>query len=259
MINVALSPLSKILRKPWYWFWITVERLLFANRAYTLQVPFGHRVLTPWFGQVDADFDLAIKTVKEAGPLSVSLDRCYMLYALARNALSLNGVLAECGVYTGGTANLLAHLLSEQDLCIKHLHLFDTFVGMPDISVQARDYHRPGDYADTSLDFVKRRLSKYSELCSFHVGTMPQTFAQVQEVESYVFVHVDVDIYPSATECCRWFYPRLVLGGVMVFDDYGFYPYRHAIKAAVDEFFSQIGIHVTTLPTGQAILIKTRI
>lgn len=259
MNSVALSPLSKALRKPYYWFWRVVEHLFYAGRTYTLSVPFGQRVLAPWFGQVDAGFDRALRAAREAGPVAVSPDRCYILYALARNALALDGDFAECGVYTGGTANLLAHLLAEQDLHLKRLHLFDTFAGMPDISVPTRDYHNPGDFADTSLSFVRKRLGAYGKLCQFHVGTMPQTFVEVQDVQSYAFVHIDVDIYPSALECCQWFYPRMAFGGVIVFDDYGFFPYRNAIKAAVDEFCSAIGVFPIVLPTGQSIIVKTQV
>jgi len=158
MNNVALSPISRALRKPWYWFWRTTEKLLYAHHAYTLQIPFGHRVLSPWFGGVDQEFDHAIKIAREAGPMAVSLDRCYVLYALARNALTLNGDMAECGVYTGGTANLIAHVLFQHAVTDKQLHLFDTFSDMPDTLVQERDYHQPGDFADTSFETVSRRL-----------------------------------------------------------------------------------------------------
>jgi hypothetical protein len=42
----------------------------------------------------------------------------------------------------------------------------------------------------------------------------------------------------------------------MVFDDYGFYPYRHAARAAVDEFFANHSEKPITLPTGQAFVTK---
>jgi O-methyltransferase len=137
------------------------------------------------------------------------------------------------------------------------LHLFDTFSGMPNNSIPDRDYHKPSDFADTSLPAVQERLAEHSSLCAFHCGFMPDTFSEVAKIEQYSLVHVDVDIYPSAIACCEFFWPRLAHGGAMIFDDYGFYPYRFAIHAAVNEFFSKQNEPVIVLPTGQALVIRT--
>jgi len=127
---------------------------------------------------------------------------------------------------------------------------------MPDLSLPERDYHSPGDFSDTSLDSVKWRLKDFS-FVEFHPGMMPQTFDEVVAVPAFSFVHVDVDIYPAVLECCNWFWPRLCPGGVIVFDDYGFYPYRYAARAAVDDFFSDLEEDpLIVLPTGQAVAIK---
>ena len=42
----------------------------------------------------------------------------------------------------------------------------------------------------------------------------------------------------------------------MLFDDYGFRPYRHAERAAVDEFFANVPEQPIVLPTGQALVLK---
>ena len=42
----------------------------------------------------------------------------------------------------------------------------------------------------------------------------------------------------------------------MVFDDYGFMPFRLAEKQAVDEFFADKPENPITLRTGQCIVIK---
>ena len=34
--------------------------------------------------------------------------------------------------------------------------------------------------------------------------------------------HVDVDVYQSASDIVDWIWDRIVTGGVMVYDDYGF-------------------------------------
>jgi O-methyltransferase len=36
-------------------------------------------------------------------------------------------------------------------------------------------------------------------------------------------LHVDVDVYQSAMDVVNWALPRIPMGGVVVFDDYGFF------------------------------------
>lgn len=252
--ELLITHLGKILRKPYYAAWRSIERFAYRRREYTLQVPFGHLVYTPWFAP-DSEFAELIAEVKQSGPLIVSLDRCYMISQFCKYAISLDGDVAECGTYTGGTAYLLASIMIAKVDADKRLHLFDTFQGMPDIAVPERDAHAPGDFADTSLDYVRRRLQEFP-FVEFHPGFIPDTFAEIANLNRFSFIHIDVDIYPTALECCKWFWPRLTLGGVMIFDDYGFRSYRHAMRAAVDDFFAAIEEKPLVLPTGQAVAIK---
>lgn len=102
---------------------------------------------------------------------------------------------------------------------------------------------------------VQDRLRSYEFVC-FHVGFVPETFGELAPESRFSFVHADLDIYPSTLAACEWFWPRIVPGGVMVFDDYGFFPLRHAAKAAVDEYFAAQRETAIVLPTGQAVLLK---
>ncbi len=250
----SIRCLGKTFRKLYYAAWRLVELLAYQGKAYTLQVPSGHLVYTPYY-TANSEFARFIAEIKKSGPLIVSLDRCYMIYQFARYAVSLDGDVAECGTYTGGTAYLLGCIMEAEGVTNKYLHLFDTFQGMPDLAVPERDYHAPGDFGDTSLDYVQKRLERFS-FVRFHPGLMPDTFAEIEDIDYFSFVHVDVDIYPTALECCKWFWPRLTRGGVILFDDYGFWSYRHAIRAAVDDFFSSIRDKPIILPTAQAVVIK---
>jgi len=83
---------------------------------------------------------------------------------------------------------------------------------------------------------------------------MPATFAE-REKARIAFAHVDVDIYRSVLDCCEFIYPRLVQGGFMLFDDYGFASCPGA-RRAVDEFFLDAPETPIVLGTGQAFVIK---
>lgn len=258
MHGVAIGRAAKVLRRPWYATWRAIERRLFLNREYSLHIPYGDRIYTPWFDTSEAqDFSRIIQRTQAAGRLGVSLDRCFVLYLQARIATRRypGKPMAECGVYTGGTAQVIAHSASLDTETPAPLFLFDTFEGMPETSVPDRDYHRPGDFADTSLSAVQERLRDLP-MCHFHPGFIPKTFSAVAEVSDYSLIHVDVDIYPSVIDCLEWFWPRMVSGGTIIVDDYGFYPYRNAARRAVDEFLESTDALPWPLPTGQAVITK---
>ena len=227
---------------------------MFRGRPYTLQIPSGNRVYTPWFDEGSgSEFVEILREVRAAGPLTVSPDRCYILYQFCKRSLALRGHVAECGVFTGGTAHLLSEVV-ERTASKTPLHLFDTFTGMPETR-PPRDYHSAGHFGDTSLKQVERRLARYP-FCQYHPGLIPDTFGEVSDVAAFSFAHVDVDIHASTLACLAWFWPRLVPGGAIVVDDYGFYPYRHAARLAVDEFFAGGKEEPIVLPTGQALILR---
>jgi len=181
----------------------------------------------------------------------VSADRVWLLHALAQQAYHLPGHFWECGVYKGGTAIMLASVAAS--VPGKQLHLFDTFSGMPDVNPAYDNCHVQGDFADTSLEAVRGRVGKGPHIF-YHPGFIPDTFKGL-ESERIALVHVDVDIYQSAADCCAFIYPRLCGGGFMVFDDYGF-PTCAGARAAVDQFFAGKPERVVVLPTGQAFVTK---
>lgn len=179
-------------------------------------------------------------------------ERLFMIFQALRQVSFLPGDTAECGVYRGGSALMMARLL-KHDVSPKKLHLFDTFAGMPETNASV-DLHHKGDFADTSLEQVKNYLAEFSGTVSFYPGPFRDTFIQVAGI-SFSFVHVDCDIYESALQCCSFFYPRLQPGGIMIYDDYGF-PSCPGAKLAVDEFYSDKPEKPLYLPTGQAMVIK---
>ncbi|HTY58038.1 MAG TPA: TylF/MycF/NovP-related O-methyltransferase [Bacteroidota bacterium] len=179
----------------------------------------------------------------------VDRTRCYMLYQFARDAAGLPGEVAEVGVYRGGTARLLARTFEGTG---KPVHLFDTFEGMPSTD-PSKDAHREGDFSDTSLASVQKNLSGCENVL-FYPGYFPATSPPIEQ-SRFCLVHIDVDIYRSVLDCCAFFYPRMVPGGKMVFDDYG-YETCPGAKLAVDEFFRDTPERPFYLPSGQCFVTK---
>lgn len=187
----------------------------------------------------DREFAELFHGITERSILDVH--RCFILYQMAKSRVGSPHSFAEFGVYKGGTARLLARAASG-----KRLHLFDTFAGMPAIN-PSFDKHAKGDFSDTSLESVKSFVDSPDAV--YHEGFFPDTTIGVED--SFAFVHVDADIYQSVKDACEWFYPRMVPGGYILFDDYGAKSCPGA-KKAVDEFFKDKLDKAILLPTGQS-------
>ena len=106
----------------------------------------------------------------------VSQDRCWVLYSLAKIALQMPGNLYEAGVFRGGTAIILRHIVSNAPIgsSQKTLRLFDTFGGMPKTDPE-RDLHQSGDFDNTDVETVKHNVGNDAWI-AYHQGFIPDTF-----------------------------------------------------------------------------------
>lgn len=217
--------------------------------VYTPRPPYAHSTYSPWF---DKEFQPLYASVRDR--TVVTEDRCYVLRQVGAQCAHLGGDFAEAGVYKGGTAKLLAEVITRHH-APRSLHLFDTFGGMPEGADADPSSHKRGDFGDTSLAAVQSYLSGYP-FVKFYQGLIPDTMRGDVENAQFAFAHVDVDLYQAGLDSCRFFYPRMQKGAFMVFDDYGFPTYEQAMRAAVDEFFADKPESVVVLATGQCFVSK---
>ncbi|OGO04732.1 MAG: hypothetical protein A2Y91_07280 [Chloroflexi bacterium RBG_13_54_8] len=220
------------------------------GQQYTLNLPYDFATYSPWFEDWFQDIYAKCRPhtlMKE--------DSAYVIHQLCRHCLHLAGDFAECGVYRGGSAFLIASTLAERDVNNRRqVHLFDTFQGMPSTANDDPSGIKEGRFGDTSLSAVKDYLRDFP-FVTFHQGYIPATLAPVKD-RQFAFVHIDVDLYLTTRDCLEFFYPRMVSGGVIVFDDYGWAIFRDSEKRAVDEFFGDKKEVPISLRTGQCIVIK---
>lgn len=147
------------------------------------------------------------------------------------------GAIAEIGVYKGASAYALAETFRNRTL-----HLFDTFEGMPE-GDPTIDHHKKGDFANTSIEAVKTKLHKFSNVL-YYKGLFPASGDPVKNT-LFAFVNIDVDLYTSTRDCFNFFFPRLIAGGIIsVYDDYNFPNCKGATKA-VDEFTKNNLLHLS--------------
>jgi predicted O-methyltransferase YrrM len=177
--------------------------------------------------------------------------RIWLLVKFVRQCEHLGATAAEFGTYRGGVAFMLLGMTD-----IERLYLFDTFAGIPEDNLTDYEVQRKfgGHLSDTSPEYVEQLLTRWAprfELCPGDVfATLTQT-----ETGPLSFVHMDLNAAAPTGFALEYAYPRLVTGGMMVFDDYGWHKYRDQ-RTVVDDFFSQHLDEVIALPTGQGLVVK---
>ena len=173
----------------------------------------------------------------------------FNLYNLALFASQFPGEMAEVGVYAGGTARILAKAVPH-----KTLYAYDTFTGITKINRHHDRPHFKDAFKSKNLEKAARTALADCANVEIIKGWFPNTFKHVET--GFCFVHADADVYPSTLAICETFWPRMVPGGIIVFDDYG-YEDTPGAKKAVDEFFKDQYETPSVLTGGQAVVMKS--
>jgi hypothetical protein len=170
-----------------------------------------------------------------------------VIYEYTELTSVLPGDMAELGVYKGGSAYLIANTVKH-----KTLHLFDSFQGFKKTNPSIDD-HIPGEFSDTSLDAVADFLKGMD--VRFYEGWFDETKNSVPKDTRFCFVHIDGDLYETTLQGLYFFYPLMVPGGRMLFDDYTTSDCR-GVQLAIMEFSILNNIKGGMINTGQYLIIK---
>ena len=184
--------------------------------------PYGMVVLdemySPWL--TDKDFLAAYEVIRSH--TLVDVFRCYELWTLVDQSAKLDGAILEVGVWRGGTGALIAQRAKLSGIS-DPVYLCDTFAGV--VKASGRDSHyQGGEHADTSRTQVEDLIHRKLDLPSVVVleGVFPEETSRYISDQRFRLCHVDVDVYQSAKDIVDWLWDRLVVGGMVIYDDYGF-------------------------------------
>jgi O-methyltransferase len=188
------------------------------NKGPDYEVVLPHATYSPW--NLDKAFIAAYSQIKDA--TLVDKYRCFELWRLVEQCTKLEGgALIEVGVWRGGTAALIATQAKDLGLRDK-VYAFDTFSGV--VKAGAEDPHYVGgEHADTSRRSVEELFYETLKLNNIEIlaGIFPEETGRKVENLTFRFCHIDVDVYQSAKDVTEWIWDRLVSGGMIVYDDYG--------------------------------------
>lgn len=166
-------------------------------------------------------------------------------YELYKNIIDLPGSIVECGVFKGNSLIRLATYRQyfENDYSRKII-AFDVFGKFPLTSFEKDKIFREnfiknaGEVGPTAEEIEKILVSKgIGDNVEFVKGDILYTVKDYIEGNPNLkisLLHIDVDLYEPTKVILENFYPLIVNGGIVVFDDYSIFP---GATKAIDDFF----------------------
>jgi len=207
------------------------------------------------FPDFDPEFAALFDACRHA--TMTAAERGYALYKAVEyiTRAEIAGDFVECGVWRGGSLMMMALALRHFGANPRRLHAFDTFAGMPPPGPRdvRHDTGEPAserlaktprsensiEWALAPIDVVRANMAATgypAELTSYHPGLVEETLP-VEAPERIALLRLDTDWYESTKHELIHLYPRLVSGGVLIIDDYGFF---RGARQATDEYFAEI-------------------
>ena len=184
--------------------------------------------------------------------------RAHICVWAVKQALSLEGDLVECGVDSAILAGTIAKYFDFTSLASRNYYLFDTFDGIPlvenmtSVEESNRDFLNKKFYFE-SLHFVERKMEKFENI-KIVKGFLPDTLSEIKD-RKISFLSVDLNNTPSEKAVIERLWGQLVLGAIVVIDDYAFRGHETQYEMW-NTFSKQNDRMIATLPTGQGLLLK---
>ncbi|KAB2588525.1 methyltransferase [Streptomyces arboris] len=200
--------------------------------------------------------DEARDIIRAVKPYSMTSPERLNAFILATRYIArhnIPGDIVECGVWRGGSMQACARTLLSVGEDERELYLFDTYEGMtPPTAEDLRRDGRPAQelldaqgkdrpiWAVASLEDVQAGFENVpypKERVHYVQGRVEDTVPE-QAPEQIAILRLDTDWYASTKHELEHLYSRLVSGGVLLIDDYG---YWQGSRQAVDEFLDKTG------------------
>ena len=185
--------------------------------------------------------------------------RHYIVYWSAvcaiNNTQSDENNFVECGVCDGLTAFYALSAANDMNRSFK-AYLYDSWDAMEEGRLLDSEKKNAGNYAYLNMESTIKNLSSFnSDNVKFNKGYIPDVFQCVQNPESLIWLHIDLNSSVPTIDALQLFWDRLEVGGVILFDDYAWTGHQ-ATQTSVENWSMDKSATLFHLPTGQALLIK---
>ncbi len=187
--------------------------------------------------------------------------RLHTLVWAAQSAIAHKGDLVECGVFKGDMSWVVATNLGDR-IADRTFYLYDSFEGFSPALSSAADF--PDDpgflkmadeiYRDPAI--YEAVVKKFANMPHVKIirGFVPDTF-KIAIPERIAFLHIDLNSPAAEIAALEHLFDRVVSGGYIVFDDYGWKQFKKQ-RDAENKFMADRGHFILELPTGQGLVIK---
>jgi hypothetical protein len=209
------------------------------------------------FGLLHNDdlFETHYSNIHHEGRTLLPYRRAYVIWQALINVAKFEGSTMEVGVYRGGGSVFIIKGLRLMNDSKSTHYAIDTFCGHLAHDITSVDLHEAGHFDDVDFMETYNYLSKVK-----NIKVLNGSFAKVSEKiidEKIKFVHLDTDLYKPTLDVLNFITPRLIVGGIVVVDDYNAAKCP-GIKMAVQEFLVEnLGIFTTWgFGTEQIVLVK---
>ena len=179
--------------------------------------------------------------------------RVHQILWATQNSFKLEGDFVECGTGRGMMMSAALHSLENWNESNKNLYLCDTFEPFGIDPETGRNDKRFGvrDTYAKSLNDVEANFSEWKRI-NFVVGFVPDSLQSIA-IEKVAFLHIDLNNAAAEVGALRFFWPKVVKGGIIVLDDYGQVLEQNQAMAALS---NELGFSILTTGTGQGIIVK---
>jgi hypothetical protein len=181
--------------------------------------------------------------------------RVYIVCWFANYVKHLEGDFVECGVNTGAYARAIIEYIDFPALD-KRFWLFDTFGGLvhDQLSKEEKEigFYKHYDHYLDVYQQVKETFSPFK--VEVVKGMVPETLGACTS-EKIAYLSIDMNVVAPEIAAVTYFWDRIVPGGIVMLDDYGFTPHIQQ-KLAFDQFAKERNLNILSLPTGQGVMIK---
>jgi O-methyltransferase len=184
--------------------------------------------------------------------------RVHVLCWAASHALNLAGDFVDCGVHTGIFARAVIHFTKFETTSKKYF-LLDTFSGLDERYSSKEEMERNSamGYDKNDPEKLYRQVIKTFEGFNVNIikGAVPDTLPMVN-TNKISYLSVDMNCAAPEVAALEFFWDKMVSGGVIILDDYGYADSHTEQRLAHDAFAKKKNVQILILPTCQGIIIK---
>lgn len=170
--------------------------------------------------------------------------RAHICCWAASQAIHLEGDFIECGVWYGVLSKTICEYtdFGSQN---RNFYLVDSWGKMP-------GSHENANYQEDIYDIVKKAFSKWPNV-SLIRGLVPEALSRIPS-KKVAYLSIDMNGSEPEKAALEYFYDKVVPGGVIYFDDYGWgYP---ELRTVVNKFFADKPESLLHFPSGNSIVVK---